>query len=518
MLDPDGDEIFLQLLVSARFAPNGNVLVKEVSRRLRISGTDTMRGLKKCHESFETIDAALDNVYARSREHSDDQVASDRLASAILSIYSRMGEDNILRKRILSETRFLERAMALLASPWARENVVIALGRISDQHDGHVLQAIARFTPTILDCAEPHLGQLNFVEKIVGVLTRAMASALFADTPDPEIQAALPRLLRFMLSVVHLPGSSSLSFDYLCIVCHQVALSCPALLLSNPDAIEFLVACARSPDLYTRITSQRALIDACAQFQLASTPENAQIVVERTSGGLFESAQAYYRDREPFIATLRKDEEKLEALADEYETNPNCSHSELGQELAALILHREMTIRGCTYHNARGGAELLEMLRVCEAAVRKDADETNQLNVTADVLRIHILVSQGELNAASNYAQEALKRHPSVPFFYYILASLGCCGDRDISKVLYADKGLQYVDGMTDYLQQELLYLTVCYSHLVVARMAQASPSELRVNEVNALINKALANTNTFFQTVTQMDHSHMPLMTAVGE
>ncbi|KAJ7604778.1 hypothetical protein FB45DRAFT_1153563 [Roridomyces roridus] len=502
---PARDKTLLQLLVTAGLASDANLLANEISRKLRIPDCNTTRGLKKCHESFETVSVALDNVYAQTREYSGSQVvASDRLASAILVLYSRMGDDNILRKRIVSETRFLERAVALLTSPWARETAVLILSRFSHQRDSEVLQVIARFTSAILD----------FVETTVCVLSHAITCAIDAAIPDPEVVAALPRVLRFMLNVVLLPASTSLSFHHLVTFCHETAYQYPVPFLANPDSINFLVACARSPDICTRICSQRALIDVCAQLADSRQREHKP---EPTSRDVFESLQTYYRDTEPFVSQLLQDGDMLKALANEYKTNSDCSHLQLGQQVAALILRSETAIRAFTQPDNEGAEEVLEMLRVCEDAVRNAADDTNKLDITADVLHIHtVLVSKGQLCPASHYAEEALKRHPCFPFFHYTLANFVCGRDESITRVLHADKGLQCRDGMTDNMQQQLLYLSVSHSLLVVSRMAQGLPLDLRMKEVNVLLGKALDNANTFMR-VAPLDHTLMPSMTAVG-
>ncbi|KAJ7618644.1 hypothetical protein FB45DRAFT_1097265, partial [Roridomyces roridus] len=513
---PAKENAFSQLLVYAAIAPNGVFLAPEVSRTLGIPDCNTTRGLKKCHESFETVSAALDDVYTQSREYSGSQVACDHLALAILVIYSDMGEDTILRKRIISETQFLERTVALLASPWARETAVTLLSRLYHLCSSEVLPAVARFTSNILDCAEPHLDHLDFVESCVCVLSHAIVCAIYADTPDPELVAKLPRVLKFMLSVVLLPASTSTSFDHFIAFCHQTAPQYPAPFIDNPNCIDFLVACVRSPDICTRICSQRALIDACAH--LAGSPDNVRQFAPVTPG-VIALVQAYSSGTEPFIYQLEQHDDMLQALANEYKTNPNCSHSKLGQKLAALILHSETNVRACMRPGTEGAEELLEMLRVCEAAVRNAADKTNKLEVTADILRLQLLTTEGHARACPCvYAEEALKRNPSVPFFHYILADFACGRDKSITRVLYADKGLQCVNGMTDFVRQQLLYITVSHSLLVVSRMAQGlpSPEDLRTKEINALTKKALANAGTFWQ-VAPVDHNLMPSMIAIG-
>ncbi|KAJ7618607.1 hypothetical protein FB45DRAFT_1063233 [Roridomyces roridus] len=513
---PATDKTFSELLVSAGLATDRVLLAKEVAGKLRIPDCKTTRGLKKCHGSFETVSAALDNVYTQSREYSGSQVAAaDNLALAILSIYSDIGEDTILRKRIVSETRFLERSVALLASPWAREAAVRLLSRLSHQHSTEVLPTVARFTSSILDCAEPHLTELPFVEKAVCVLSHAVTSAIHAATPNPKVVAALPRVLKFMLSVVLLPASTSTSFDHFIAFCHQNAPQYPAPFFSNPDSIDFLVACARSPDIGTRICSQRALIDACAQ--LADSQKIEPPLEFAARARIFERLHPYSRGAESSFSTFLQRTKKLEALVNEWKTNLNCSHLKLGKELAGLILHYETTIRACIQPGAAGAQEFLRMLRVCEAAVRNAADETNKLEVTADILRLQRLTSEGDV-CPCVYAQEALKRNPSAPFFHYILANFACGRDESITLVVYANKGLQCVDGMTDYMQQQLLYLTVSHSLRVVSRMAQGLPSSenLRLKEIDALTKTALANARIFLR-VAPLDHQLMPSMTAFG-
>ncbi|KAJ7618621.1 hypothetical protein FB45DRAFT_1063243 [Roridomyces roridus] len=178
-------------------------------------------------------------------------------------------------------------------------------------------------------------------------------------------------------------SSTSTSFDHLIPFCHETALQYPALFLADPDSIGFLVACTRSPDICARISLQRALIDACAQLADSREREHR---VEPTSPGVSESLEAYYRDTKPYIYKMLQFGGKLKALAYLYKVNPNCSHLKLGQELAALSLHCETTVRLFTQPDTEGAEELLEMFRACENVVRNAADKTNKLDVTADIL------------------------------------------------------------------------------------------------------------------------------------
>ncbi|KAJ7618605.1 hypothetical protein FB45DRAFT_1007366 [Roridomyces roridus] len=508
------DKVFVKLLFSAGLSPNTDRLTQEVTRALCIPDCDTSRGLKKCHESFETIRATLDKVFAQTQEEPapGPLVACDHLAGAILLIYARMAQDNILCRRLVFDTPFLDKVVALLSSPVVRQGMVMILSKLCHQRDSEVLRAVARFTSTLLDYAEPHMARLPFVERTVCVLSHATTSIYREPVPDPEVIAALPRAIQFMLSVVRLPGSTSLSFDHLIMFCHETAPRCPAPLLANPDCLDLLVACARCPDICTRICSERALIGAFIAPHL-----DKQRQIEPTREETRTLLQDYYRENEPFVLKLLDGEAKLSALAKEYKANPDCSHSGLGQELASLVLHHEETIRiwiGC---RVEGAEDVREMLRGCEKAVRIAADETNGLDVTSDILRISLLASEGDRYEASHYALEALKRHPSVPFFYFILASCGCgIGDDVVTRVLYAEKGLQCDDGMTEYLQLALLYIHLYYAHLLVSQMADGFPADFRLKEVNVLMETASANAHTWSR-IAPVDHFQRPLLTTVG-
>ncbi|KAJ7618597.1 hypothetical protein FB45DRAFT_1033794 [Roridomyces roridus] len=502
------DDRFVRLLFAAGLASNSDRLAQEVIRVLRLPDSATSRGLKKCHESFDSVCATLDKVFTQTREESvrGSRVASDHLAAAILLVYARMGQDNILRRRIVFETSFLQNTVALLNSPFARNGVVFTLSKITHQCDKEVRQAIARFTSDMLDSAEPNLDDVTFVEKTVCVLSHTATSIFWeGTTPDPEVVAALPRVLRFMLSVVRLPGSTHLSFIHLVTFCQQTASRCPKPFLANPDCLDFLVACSRARDICTRICSQRALIDVFRSAELGYECER-----EPRHEGTRGSLEKYYRGTEPYISNIQKDQYRFIALIEEYESNPDCSHVDLGKEIAAVILSCEAVVRAWIERDVRDG----------EPAKLPKTDETNELDVTADVLRIILLVSKGDRYEASYYAREALKRHPSVPFFYYIIAHRGCgIGDDTITRVLYAEKGLRLganSDGMTEFIRLSLLYFTIHFSHTVVSSIAEGASVDSRMKELNALTKTALGNSNTFAR-IAPLDHWRRPLMAAVG-
>ncbi|KAJ7618602.1 hypothetical protein FB45DRAFT_1007364 [Roridomyces roridus] len=663
---PTRDDPFLKLLFAAGLASESDCLAKEVAsgteivQRIHAQPLDssTSRGLKKCHKSFDSVCAILDKVFAQTREESmrGSRVASDHL----LFFSSTRGWDRITSLGAVLFSRL--NSVALLSSPYVRESIVFTLSKISHQRDTEVLQ---RFTSDMLDSAEPKLDHVAFVEKTVCVLSHATTSIFLHDTPDPQVMAALPRVLRFMLSVVRLPGSTQLSFDHLVIFYQQTASRFPEPFLANPDCLDFLVACSRVRDICTRICSQRALIDVFRSPELEYEWETEPKRKETR-----KLLQKYYRRAEPSSSKLRKDEDKFRAIVHEFKSNPQCSHLDLGKELAALNLSCEAIVRAWVQRDVDAGGleKLVEMFqvdsRVAELLpafryiVRKAAEERTGLDVTADILghqtfdmklyhrlppkilrtvvlchsqsiwplvlyfktinylgtlfsiyrttelklnailhydghhrlgwrqffwqfflmlykliQAHKLLPNRRKLASSQarsrnpqdalfigielaslcgklpsptspqddcqntdglslmacqdhpdetvaYAQEALKRHPTVPFFYYIIAGWGCgIEDDTITRLLYAEKGLQCgadSDGMTEDIRLSLIYLTIYFSHIVLSSVAEGSSADSRMKEVHALTKMALDNANTFAR-IAPLDHLRRPLMAAVG-
>ncbi|KAJ7618623.1 hypothetical protein FB45DRAFT_1063244 [Roridomyces roridus] len=494
------DDPFLKLLFAAGLGPDTERLAQEVIRVLSLPDSSTSRGLKKCHESFASVCATLDKVFAQTREESlrGSRVASDHLGSAILLVYAGMGQDNILGRRIVFETLSFLRSVKFLISATRKFYKPL-----------HASRPICSTPPN------PIWSMSHSWRARLCVLSHATTSIFLHGTPDPEVVAALPRVLRYMLSVVRLPGSTSASFSHLVMFCQQTASRCPAIFRANPDSLDFLVACSRARDICNRINSQRALIDAFRSPDLENQREREPRLRE-TRGSL----ENYYRETEPSSSKFQKAQDKFRAIVQAYQSNPDCPHLDLGKELAALILTCEATVRSWLGRGAGGPGVLREMIQVCEDAVRKAADETNGLDVTADILHLVVLASQEDPKAPAAYAQEALKRHPSVPFFYYIIA---CCGhgikDDSVTRVLYAEKGLQLgadSDGMTEYIRLSLLYLTIYSSHVVMSRIAEGAFVDSRMKELNALTKMALDRANTFAG-LAQLDHLQRPLMAAVG-
>ncbi|KAJ7705378.1 hypothetical protein B0H17DRAFT_888370, partial [Mycena rosella] len=122
--------------------------------------------------------------------------------------------------------------------------------------------------------------------------------------------------------------------------------------------------------------------------------------------------------------------EKLRDLIDSFEHNPRRSLSALGLALVELILVNEPRVRFHFLHPNEGavslaihlgGTQFVDVLRLCGEAVRSSGSGS-QADVMGDILQLEFLLSCEDRDRAFAVARSCIERHPSVAFFYYILA------------------------------------------------------------------------------------------------
>ncbi|KAJ7638216.1 hypothetical protein FB45DRAFT_1054571 [Roridomyces roridus] len=504
------------LLATAVLSPDLESLIKAVCERLAIPDLKSKRGLKHCHESFATISATLDTLFQQCREHRLARVSADHLSAATIVIYEQMGEDSLLRKRIVNEAHFFQKAMALLHSE-SEDARVIAMSTLSSAShwkDSAILQDLSNFIPTILDAAEVHSTQLNYLEKAVCVLAHTSTAVFVDDAPDPKLTTlvSLPRILRFMLGVVRLPNSTRLSYDHFTIFCYHTIPKNPDIFLSVPDSIDFLVASTRSKDLISREVAQHALVSLFSMQEDRAAPSDfgSSQSLGPPPPHVRQALQRYYgdvnSDNTALIKTMQRTEE-LSDLMDDFE-DACSSHFDLGHALGELILRSEDLVRSEVC--GPEGDQIIRMLRLCEAAVRGGGHNLKNVLI-ADVLRWELLFSTGSAEA-SKFARDAVQWYPSEAFFYYAMT---VCHPSEVAAVLYGEKGLQCAS-MSESLRQELLFNTISSSYHIITKMLQGRPEEIRLKEVNHLIWKAASFAATFVRDAPP-DHPYAPSINAVA-
>ncbi|KAJ6580820.1 hypothetical protein B0H19DRAFT_1369310 [Mycena capillaripes] len=498
--------------VATRFSRGSEALVTEISRLLGIPNLDTSSGLKQCSELFGVISSNLDQIFAQCRGYQADTVSADKIAAAIIVIYGRIGIDKLLLSRIVGQTAFLENAISLLHSDTARSVVMPVLCSLGHTLERGVLNGLARHTSAILDCVEGRLDDLECAESGVCILTHSTAVALAAEHPDPELAklVSLRRIILFFLRVVRLPSATALSFGHFLKLCSSTAIFHPAVFRAIPDCVDFLVACTRAQDLCYRCVALLSLQGFCSS-------EN------RTEYRPHQSAPFQY----DMAADMKRmqDLEKLTTLIDNLLENSHRSLVDFGLALIELILGNALVVRrvlmdpdmlfldvesfsrlltdlGCT--------QFIDVLRLSAEAVRSSGSDS-QASMKGDILQTEFLLASEKGDEAYEFAQRCVKRHPSVAFFYYVLATSYTVDL--VTSVHFAEKGLQCSD-LTDFLREELLYTSVESSVSLVMAMMRVGPSLAVVQRVIPLLQKARSNTISFMKNAPP-DCDNMPVMIA---
>ncbi|KAJ7625920.1 hypothetical protein FB45DRAFT_922629 [Roridomyces roridus] len=483
---------FAELLHVAKLGFTPQDLGRKIASMLGIPNFFSPRGLKLCHQTFGDISAVLDTTFAQSRQQSaGNQAAADRVAVSVLAISTGMAHDTVLRNH------FLGKAIMLLHSSIAREDVMALLGEVTHISDTEILLEIARRTSTILDSVELHWDQLEYVEKAACVLSHGTSAALACS--DSAIQTHLSRVLEFLLRVVSRPHSTPLSFYHLLGFCATNAGYDGSALIFTENTVDFLVACTQSPHLETRMTGQVSL------FMLDSMEQEAHL--SETTPGSVRAQQVlagYHREGQSHQTMCLKGDAQLSRLLERYTSQGDLP--EIAKELSNLILQHEFMVRSSLQQDP----ELVDMTVACAAAVE------SKTGPTANVLRLALLLSQGELalQQASEFARASLELHPSVAFFYYVLAECHC-PESGVASVLLAEKGLE-CSSMTDFVRRRLLLHSTFSSLRVVSALVGASKEVPRLQEAETLIGRGSRHAKTFVD-AAQLDDPDLPMMTALN-
>ncbi|KAJ6492507.1 hypothetical protein C8R47DRAFT_1270744 [Mycena vitilis] len=489
-----------ELLTAARCATSPEALVAELSRMLCIPDYNTTRGLKHCHDAFDTICSKLEQVFALSRGHQTANVAADALSAAVLVIYGRMGLDSLLGKRIFAETGVL-----LPKGDTARSIVMPVLSSLMHIGNADIMKDLSRFTSTILDCVEGQSTNRRYMENAVCVLTHC---SIIPDDVHSNVEPHLPRIIRFILSVIRLPNATSLSFNHFCMFCSNMARRNPAAFRAIPDAVDFLVTCTRAQDLSARNDALRAVMGL-----YSGEPAPVQEIPYMPERG--RQALSQYGSDRSYQSRCFSFMSRISELLDTFDDNR--SLLKLGLGLVGLILNNPSVGLWFTAPDEEytrlatsvGATRFVDILRLCEDAVRVSGSGS-QTRTQSEILQLEFLVASGKKEEACMIARSCIQRDPSVAFFYYIMAAHG---DDKSTCVRFAEKGLK-CSSLTVFLREELLCSAVLSSDHVIAEMLTGRPCDVRIQELTALLENASLHAISFINDAPP-DHLEIPFMIA---
>lgn len=407
---------------------------------------------------------------------------------------------------------FIKHAIQLLHRDNARSHVLHVLSDISHYQNADILRSLARFTTTIITCAEDDFGDIECVEKAVCVLTHT-ALSIFDDLVSPELATLvpLPRLIRFCLAVIRLPSSTSTSSDHFLTFCFAARRRI-RILESVPDSVDFLVACTRAPDVRTRNSALRALAG------LFDTHDLPISIVEDS-----DDASRFVGNNPSSDSTPDECIHRFTSLIDTFATHR--SLSTFGRELADMIVRREHDVRSCLLFKpwqdilvervefALPSHEFLDLLPISAGALRTEGAGSSDL-VRADILQVEYLLATERTAEARAFSRLCTEKHPSWAFFYY-----GATIDTPLEEMTVsfrlADKGLQCSESNA-FLLEQLLYLAASFAGSIVTDILNcAVESSTRFQDACDLLRKGLSHAAAFVATIP-VDCHKMPFMVAL--
>lgn len=427
------------------------------------------------------------NIYNRLDAILTQHADNDKVAGTIISIFTRMCVDSILRDKLLRDKGkylasynevsliihidFLSKITPLLERDACRQLVLQALSVITHHGGIDVRVEIAKRTPAFMRILEEFPDDATCAELAVVIMGHSTIAVVGNETsPDKKLLEAidLPRLLPLLVSQLKRPNVSSLLVEHALEVFTKATQHCSRDFFALPSALNFLVACARCPDIQTRSITINALLRlhlAIAEkeehmMDPRALMENVKRGVPKhlndhimSTGGPSESEiyRTLYATRECTQAMMR------------YMQDRNHDLFKLGLEIGRLILQAEHSVQHGAFqvkNKTTGEIEMadglpftywIDALPLCANELR--AKGTPDMLDMADIIDMKYLVLKNKTGDAQPIAERAIQRNPRIGFFYYV-RTLG----NNVEEGLRAAKKGSKCPNLTNYVKYAMLF------------------------------------------------------------
>jgi len=409
-------------------------------------------GLKKIHANFDDIYRKMENEYERNADNI-------RIQAGIVSIWTKMCIDALLRNKIFSKgpslsfqqkasltfwSGILDKLLSLLSQDQTRHVALLALSTMS-HHGGPPIRAeIARKSSKILvEVIQSFPDDERAAELSVATLAHTVSTVVDGGL-KPQFPAVLKELdmAEILRSVVEASSRPYSPSEHRAIVAHAVELVSFSTMHASkaystyPGAVEFLVAGLRSRDWVVRSACLSGLLRL---HQLGAEDDqrgfDPKVFISAGMRGLPRHLEDILMDyghlkSETFL-TAKAAAEFQKAMMG-YAQDQSRDLYNLGLKLVPIILKTEFSIADGMFEveDQTTGRRTIESMGMpfvlwgdalphCARAIREKGkpDERDW----ADILEIKHHVMRGRVAAGVALAQKGLERNPEQGYFWYAL-------------------------------------------------------------------------------------------------
>ncbi|KAL0958057.1 hypothetical protein HGRIS_000235 [Hohenbuehelia grisea] len=463
-------------------------------------------GLKKVHANFDSIHERLDSAYLANP-------GNDKVVGAIISVYTKMSADAILRDKIFHRG-FMQRLLPLLEMDNCRHLALRALTTFTHHGGTKVRAGIAKDSAsTLVKLIDRYPDDPKVAEKAIITLCHSVIAVVGtweSSPPNPQTlrDIDMPGVLRVVTDTLKKPTTSSDVINHAIELIASSTLHCSEMCKANPTVLKFLVGGFRSKDWIFRAMSLGGLIrvprkEAEEDTRLLDPHAMMNGVQRGFPMHISEIMTAYGPPKCDIYLTLSAMNLNTKAFM---KCGQDHDLYSLGITLANLIPTTEFSITQGGFQAEdpqTGRVEFMDIglpfkmwgdaLPHCAKAIRAKG-KPEELDL-ADFLDIKDAIMKGRIPQVVELARKALERSPDQAYFYYAqtLAAAPMDGLRTAKKGSKCKK-------ITPFLRFQMLQRAVEHASELGMKLLQDSGSvdkdswELGV----AFLTSALEDARTF--------------------
>ncbi len=402
--------------------------------------------------------------------------------------------------------------MRLLDRPVCRLTALQTLCALTHQSNQKIRSEIALKTPNLLGLLDEEKDNWRVAELVLTIVSHSINTV--AGGMEPPMAATLkalevPRVLRMIIEQVSKPTSTSLLIDHAMDLLMGLSMHCSREFTSNPSALNFLLACSRSPDIQTRGHAVNGILRLAVK---GSEPDNIiwdpqrlmTAMRQRMPDHLFDAVMDFgsmdQSEMFKIVLGLRQFQgAMMQAVEDR-------NLFDLGMKISDLVLQTEYSVVDGMFESEVASTgerdnynfglpfrNWADSLPHCAKALRAGGDPS--LLDRADILDLKYMIRKRRTAEAQELALKALERNPNVPFFHYV-RSLGA-DQREALRA--AKKGLK-CKGLTDYVRNAMFYRACENGASLGLQLIQGAVTDKQWDEAIAFIMGAWEDAKTFMQ------------------
>ena len=326
--------------------------------------------------------------------------------------------------------------MPLLDQPSCRHLALRALSTVT-RHGGESIRLeIAQKSPILIRLIQEHPDDLAIVELAIVIIAHAVGPAIeVGDKRGPDKKRlgilVLPQIIKIVTESARKPTASYDLINHALSFLVDCTLNCSKDCWSYPPMLTLLAATLRSDNLIHRCITLGGLIrlhrHEAEEDQRTLDPMKMVACVQRGfPPHLDDIMMEYGPDRCENVITLKLSAEYQRAMM-KYAQDQDLYA--LGLTLVKLVLTTEFSIAEGMFQTENpqtGAREVIDLglpfvmwtdsLPHCVKALRAKGEEDK-----ADILHLKHLIMRRQVSEAVAHAKNAIKRSPSIAYFYYVI-------------------------------------------------------------------------------------------------